>query len=138
MPALGHLGSALLTCGRGLEAVEIFRRAQKLEPANSEIRYGLAHALLESKDFEEAILASDNALDLHPDDLAILTIKGVALHQLERLEEAEDVLTRSTALNAEDTSTLLHLGRVRLQRDGFQGAISCARTRPRSGTQSIG
>jgi uncharacterized protein (TIGR02466 family) len=124
LPALSRLGSALLTCGRGSESVEVFRRAQKLEPANSEIGYGLAHALLESKNFEDAVLASDNALDLRPDDPAILTIKGVALHQLERLEEAEEVLARSTELNTEDANSLLHLGRVRLQRDNFQGAIS--------------
>ncbi len=124
LPALSRLGSTLLTCGRGTEAVEVFRRAQEVKSDDPEIGYGLAHALLESKEFDEAIAASDKALDLRPDDPAILTIKGVALHQLERLAEAESVLARGVALNGEDINTLLHLGRVRLQRDDYPGAIS--------------
>jgi uncharacterized protein (TIGR02466 family) len=122
--ALSRLGSTLLTCGRGSEAVEVFRRAQKLEASDLQIAYGLAHALLESKAFDEAVTASDKALELSPDDPAILTIKGVALHQFERLKEAEEVLSRSTGLNPEDTNALIHLGRVRLQRDDYQGAIA--------------
>ncbi|MBT5032592.1 MAG: tetratricopeptide repeat protein, partial [Proteobacteria bacterium] len=101
----------------------IYRRAQELEPADAEIGYGLAHALLESKEFDDAVAVSDKTLELRPDDPAILTIKGVALHQLERLEEAEAILARSIVLNAEDTNSLLHLGRVRLQQEDFQGAI---------------
>jgi tetratricopeptide (TPR) repeat protein len=123
LPALSRLGSTLLTCGRGSEAVEVFRRAQELEAEDPQIGYGLAHALLESKEFEDAVSVSDEVLKAHPDESAILTIKGVALHQLDRLEEAESVLARSTSLDSEDINSLLHLGRVRLQRDDFQGAI---------------
>jgi tetratricopeptide (TPR) repeat protein len=124
LPALSRLGSTLLTCGRGSEAVEVFRRAQEVEADDPQIGYGLAHALLESKEFDDAISASDRVLEAHPDDSAILTIKGVALHQLKRMEEAEGVLSRSAALNGDDINTLLHLGRVRLKRDDFEGAIA--------------
>jgi len=123
LTALSRLGSTLLTCGRGLEAVEVFRRAQEVKADDPQIGYGLAHALLESKAFDDAILASDEMLGVKPDDAAILTIKGVALLQLERLEEAEDVLDRSAELNGEDINTLLHLGRVRLVRNDFEKAI---------------
>jgi tetratricopeptide (TPR) repeat protein len=53
-----------------------------------------------------------------------MTIKGVALQQIGQLTEAESVLARSVSLNAEDVTALLHLGRVRLQRDDYPGAVN--------------
>ncbi len=123
LPALSRLGSTLLTCGRGSEAAEVFARAEEIAADDPQIRYGLAHALLESKLFEEAIAASDRALELSKDDPRVLTIKGVALKELGRLDDAEQTLARSISLDAGDINALLHLGRVRLERENLSGAI---------------
>lgn len=114
--ALARLGSTLITCGRGSEAVEVLQRAREIEPRDPQVAYALAHALLESGDFERAIEAADAALALRSEDPPSLVVKGVALYQLDRYDESEDVLTRATTIEPRDVNAWIHLGRARFKR----------------------
>ncbi len=121
--ALSRLGSTLLTCGRAAEAVEVLSRAREIDSSDPRIAYALAHALLEEGDFEKAIEVADETLALRADDAPTLLVKGVALNQLERHDDAEQVLKQVVSLQPTDIMAWLHLGQARLARGDTAGAI---------------
>ena len=121
--ALSRLGSTLLTSGRASEAVEVLRKAREIAPSEPQVAYAFAHALLEDSEFEQAVEAADEALELHAEDPQALLVKGVALYQLERLDDAEQVLLQTASLQPQEINAWLHLGRIQLARADYAGAI---------------
>jgi tetratricopeptide (TPR) repeat protein len=122
--ALTRLGSTLLTCGRGAEAVEVLGRARAIAPGNVQLAYAMAHALLEIRDFEAAVGAADAGLEISPEDPGTLIVRGVALHQLERYDEAVATLSKAVAAAPDDVNGWLHLGKARLGAGDAAGAIA--------------
>jgi len=123
LAALTRLGSTLITCGRGSEAADVLRRARALDGDDPQIAYALAHALLESSEFDAAVEAADAALALRAEDPPTMVVKGVALYQLKRYRESEQILMQTVSLDATDVNAWIHLGRARLRRDDNTGAV---------------
>lgn len=121
--ALSLLGSTLLTCGRGSEAVTVLTDARAIDPEDPHVAYALAHAQLESREFESAIEAADESLGLRPDHPPTLVLKGAALYQLGRYEDAEKVLAHAASVDSGEVNAWIHLGRARLARRDNDGAV---------------
>ncbi|HSG65556.1 MAG TPA: tetratricopeptide repeat protein [Gammaproteobacteria bacterium] len=121
--ALGRLGSTLITCGRGSEAVAVLERAREIDARDPQVAYALAHAQLESGEFARAIEAADAALALRGDDPPTLVVKGVALYQLGRYDESEEVLARAVGGDPRDVNAWIHLGRTRLKQGKTTAAV---------------
>jgi tetratricopeptide (TPR) repeat protein len=121
--ALSRLASTLLTCGRASEAIEVLGRAREIDANDPRIAYAHAHALLENGDFDKTIEVADDSLALRAEDPQTLLVKGVALYQLERHDEAEQVLQQVVSLESSEINAWLHLGQARLARGDNAGAI---------------
>ena len=127
LTALTRLGAALVTSGQAVEAAEVFRRARAIDAADPQIGYSLAHALLESHAYEPAVTVCDEVLAAHANDAQTLTVKGVALLQLERPADAREALARAVARAPAEVSAWMHLGRTELELGAHPAAIEAFR-----------
>jgi outer membrane protein assembly factor BamB/tetratricopeptide (TPR) repeat protein len=109
------VGSARLQSGRGLQAIEAFRTALRLDSANAAAQEGLTHALagsglvdeaaesaqtaarlrLQNNDFEGARRVAMAGLGQRPGDAQLLTSLANALHGLDRTSEAVKYLDQA-------------------------------------------
>ncbi len=88
------LGSALTQQGRYDEGVAILRDVDNAQP-DVLVRGEIARAFLLQGKYERAKEEIDRALELAPDDAAVLTRKGTILNRLGEYEEAVKLLDRS-------------------------------------------
>lgn len=71
-----RVGRMLLKRGMLDEAVQVFRKALKIDPKNTELVESLVTALLEAKDFENAKQIVDAALESNRDNPKLLAMLG--------------------------------------------------------------
>jgi pilus assembly protein FimV len=71
-----RVGRMLLKRGMLDEAVQVFRKALKIDPKNTELVDSLVTALLEAKDFENAKQIVDAALETNKDNPRLLAMQG--------------------------------------------------------------
>lgn len=71
-----RVGRMLLKRGMLDEAVQVFRKALKIDPKNTELVESLVIALLEAKDFENAKQIVDSALESNRDNPKLLSMLG--------------------------------------------------------------
>lgn len=71
-----RVGRMLLKRGMLDEAVQVFRKALKIDPKNTELVDSLVTALLEAKDFENAKQIVDAALETNRDNPRLLAMHG--------------------------------------------------------------
>ncbi|MBU2646563.1 tetratricopeptide repeat protein [bacterium] len=81
-------GASLLQLGRYEDALPHFRKAHKINDGHFESTQGLAISLLETKHYDEAIIRCDQALMTFGLAALPLQIKGDALIEMDRIEEA--------------------------------------------------
>jgi spermidine synthase len=83
------------------EALPHLRRFAELEPRHAEGRYQLATALLESRQYDEAIAEFRTALQLMPGSAEVRNNLGVTLASQGRLDEAIDHFQQALAVRPE-------------------------------------
>jgi tetratricopeptide (TPR) repeat protein len=71
-----RVGRLLLKRGMLDEAVQVFRKALKIDPKNTELVDSLVTALLEGKDFDTARQLVDAALEANPNNGRLLSLLG--------------------------------------------------------------
>src|SRR6187549_112459 len=71
-----RVGKLLLKRGMLDEAVQVFRKALKIEPRNTELVDSLVTALLEAKDYENARQLIETALELNAGNAKLLAMQG--------------------------------------------------------------
>jgi tetratricopeptide (TPR) repeat protein len=71
-----RVGKLLLKRGMLEEAVQVFRKALKIEPRNTELVDSLVTALLEAKDYENARQLIETALELNAGNAKLLAMQG--------------------------------------------------------------
>ena len=99
--ALGFVGFTLVRDGQCEEALECFRRATHMSPREAFTSFffapvGAAHYL--SGEYDEAIRAARQAVQLRPGHMAGYRILAASLAQAGRLEEAREVMKALTHL----------------------------------------
>ncbi len=89
------------------------RRVVEEDPTNFHAINALGYTLADRTDrFEEALVLIQRALELAPDEAAIIDSMGWVLYRLGRLDEAVQQLRRAYELSDEDPEVGAHLGEV--------------------------
>jgi tetratricopeptide (TPR) repeat protein len=96
--ALLRLGVIAAQIGQTERAVELFRRAIKLNAAIPAIHRNLGMAFFELKRFKEALASYDRAIALKPDYVECHNSRGLALQELKRPAEALLAFDKAIAL----------------------------------------
>ena len=96
------LGWAQLKQGKVSESVESFKKAVSLEKGLASAHQGLGEAYQTLGRSKEASEALQRALDLKPDDPAVLFLHGVVLRKLGELDSSEKTLRRLVELQPEN------------------------------------
>ncbi|MBF2093395.1 MAG: tetratricopeptide repeat protein [Synechococcales cyanobacterium K44_A2020_017] len=77
---------------------------------SSDLFWSIGSDLHQLREYEEAIAAYDQALDIKPDDHEVLNNKGIALRQLGRYEEAIAFYDQALAIKPDDHKALHNKG----------------------------
>lgn len=94
-----RLGIIYLETQRGNLAAREFRRVLELDPQHGDALLTLAGIHTACGEYETALSHLDRALDCHPDRIAVLFARAVALHGLGKDREAEAALKEILSLN---------------------------------------
>jgi tetratricopeptide (TPR) repeat protein len=129
------LGIALLRSGatpqdpQGLEALEAFRTAVRLQPAFGPAQAELGKLLLRRNDVAAAIAHLEKAVELEPESSAPAYVLSQAYRRDGQTDRARDMLARVSRLNAQergDSDTDLRRAMFRIVRDGSRFAPTAA------------
>ena len=93
----------MLSAYLGIDAEINYRRALDLEPNNERAMWGLAKVMFKEDRYEAALNLYNKLIELNPDKKSYQLNKSVCLTNLQRYEEAEQILFR---LNYEDADDL--------------------------------
>jgi Flp pilus assembly protein TadD len=110
------------------EQREVF--GQKLAPSYDRLAFSLKKSALSAKKMslkkklnEEALLACERAIELHPNDYKFHGRKGTILAQMNRHAEAIFAYEESLERNPIDVTILLHMGQAQTKQEMFDMAI---------------
>ncbi len=92
-----RVGRMLLKRGMTEEAVQVFRKALKIDPGNVELAESLANTLLEARDFTNAQQILEAATDANPDSTRLIALLGKVYIAKGDLRAAESTLSQGLA-----------------------------------------
>jgi tetratricopeptide (TPR) repeat protein len=120
------LGVFLERTGNLSAAAGNYRRAAELQPSNSYFQMNLGNALLKQRQYREAIVAYNNAVQAAPDNAdAWNNLAYVYAEEGANLNEAAAACERAIKLNPSRRASYLDtLGAVRLRQGDAQAAIA--------------
>ncbi len=116
------LGELLMTRDQGVEAIEAFESAQRLEPGNQQIRWRLGRALEMVGRPAEAKLVYEDALAQDENDAMAHALLGGLLFERETYDEAEKHLRRARDLGLNSAETSVQLANIQARRGNFKQA----------------
>jgi pilus assembly protein FimV len=100
-----RVGRLLLKRGMLDEAVQVFRKALKIDPKNTELVDSLVTALLEAKDFENARQIVEAAIEGNPNSARLLAMLGKIQLGRGDVAGARATLERAVSIDPTDTSS---------------------------------
>lgn len=83
-------------------------------------------SLYDERTFDQANARLQIVVDARPDDAYAHYLYGLSLWKSGHLDEAEQMLSRSSTLDGGKPKCWINLARVRMQRDDFKGALEAA------------
>ena len=119
-----RVGRLLLKRGMLDEAVQVFRKAVKIDSSNVELIESLVNALTEAKDFNNAAQLIEAALETNQNNARLLAMLGRALVGRGDLDRAKATLDRAHAADPSDLSVREALGEIALRRGDADTALS--------------
>ncbi len=118
-----RVGRMLLKRGMLDEAVQVFRKALKVDASNVELVDSLVTALLEAKEFDNAISLVNSALETAPANPKLLALMGRIHLAKGELQGARSFLERGLAANPDDTAIRDGLGDLALKQGNADRAL---------------
>ncbi len=83
------------------KAIKSFQKCIEIDPTKSEFWYiNIATSFISLKKNREAILATEKAIELNPNNSLVYTNKSLLLVDLNKYEEAIECLDKAIALNS--------------------------------------
>lgn len=125
--AYNNIGTVYLRTGRPEIALTWYDSAVACSPSG-EFLLNRANAHLENKSWNLALADVDRTLQLHPDTVPALALKGVVLSSARRFDEALAVLDRAIAVAPGQPDNWVNRGVVRYQQHDFPAARNDLRT----------
>jgi tetratricopeptide (TPR) repeat protein len=118
-----RVGRMLLKRGMLDEAVQVFKKALKIDSSNIELVESLVTALVEAKDYDNANQIVQASLDSAPDNARLLSIQGRILLAKGDTRGARAALERALARDANDVSVREALADLYLRIGNADGAL---------------
>jgi len=118
-----RVGRMLLKRGMLDEAVQVFKKALKIDASNIELVESLVTALVEAKDYDNAIQIVQTSLESASDNARLLAIYGRILLAKGDTRGARAALERALARDANDVSVREALADLYLRIDNADGAL---------------
>jgi pilus assembly protein FimV len=118
-----RVGRMLLKRGMLDEAVQVFKKALKIDPSNIELVESLVTALLEAKDYDNAGQIVQTSLDAAPENARLLSVQGRILLAKGDTRGARAALERALARDANDTGVREALADLYLRIGNPDGAL---------------
>jgi pilus assembly protein FimV len=115
MKEYDRIGRMLLKRNMLDEAVQVFRKALKIDATNLELIESLVSALFDAKDFQNAQQILDTSLEKNRENPRLLSLLGKAHIGRGDLNAASDVLERGLASNPTDLAIRENLAEVYLR-----------------------
>jgi tetratricopeptide (TPR) repeat protein len=123
-----RVGRMLLKRGMLDEAVQVFKKALKIDSSNIELVESLVTALVEAKDYDNAIQIVQTSLESAPDNARLLSIHGRILLAKGDTRGARAALERALARDANDVSVREALADLYLRIGNSDGALEMVTT----------
>ncbi|HEX3579187.1 MAG TPA: tetratricopeptide repeat protein [Thermoanaerobaculia bacterium] len=123
-----RVGRMLLKRGMLDEAVQVFKKALKIDSSNIELVESLVTALVEAKDYDNAIQIVQTSLESAPDNARLLSIHGRILLAKGDTPGARATLERALARDANDVSVREALADLYLRIGNTDGALEMLST----------
>jgi pilus assembly protein FimV len=118
-----RIGRMLLKRGMLDEAVQVFKKALKIDPSNSELVESLVTALLEAKDYENAAQIVDAALESNAGNPKMLALLGRIQLAKGDLRAARAAMERGLAANPNDPALRESVADLHLRSGNPDGAL---------------
>jgi pilus assembly protein FimV len=118
-----RVGRMLLKRGMLDEAVQVFKKALKIDSSNIELVESLVTALVEAKDYDNAIQIVQASLESAPDNARLLAISGRILLAKGDTRGARAALERALARDANDVTVREALAELYLRIGNADGAL---------------
>lgn len=119
-----RVGRMLLKRGMMSEAVQVFRKALKIDPSNIELAESLANTLIEAKDFANAQQILEGAHESNPDNVRLLSLLGKVYIGKGELPAAERMLAEAVAQNPGEASVAELLADLYLRKGKTDAALN--------------
>jgi Tfp pilus assembly protein PilF len=123
---LDRAGDFLIEMGDYEHGLVLYRAAVQQFPASAALHQGLGCCAGHRGLYDEAVRASERALELEPTKQAFVNDLGWALFEAERLWEAETMLERAVSMNGSDERARenLRMCRERIRKADTQSATA--------------
>src|SRR5581483_3461672 len=118
-----RVGRMLLKRGMLDEAVQVFRKALKVDASNVELVDSLVTALLEAKEYDNAISLVGSALETAPSNPRLLALMGRIHLAKGEIQGARSFLERGLAANPDDAAIRDGLGDLALKQGNADRAL---------------
>jgi tetratricopeptide (TPR) repeat protein len=118
-----RVGRMLLKRSMLDEAVQVFKKALKIDSSNIELVESLVTALLEAKDYENAIQIVQTSIETSGDEPRLLAIQGRILLTKGDLTGARSVLERAVSRDANDPGVRESLADLYVRMGNADGAL---------------
>jgi len=118
-----RVGRMLLKRGMLDEAVQVFKKALKIDASNIELVESLVTALLEAKDFDNAVQIVQASIETAPDNARLLAISGRVLLAKGDTRGARAALERALARDSNDATVREALADLYLRIGNADGAL---------------
>ncbi|HEY4220073.1 MAG TPA: tetratricopeptide repeat protein, partial [Myxococcota bacterium] len=105
-------GNAAMNAGRNADAVELYDRAEKLGYDKFPLYANRGFIHMQENRFSAAVVDLKRAVELRPEDLHQRSIVASVLVNLDRKQEAREVLEAVIAAEPADVRTLIRVARV--------------------------
>ena len=109
------------------EAGRIIRNALRAHPSDVMLNFEYGYTLAAQKRWQEAIRMYSRALALRPDAAGIWQMMGMALEQVDELDNARDAFARACELEDDYGPTWVQLGNILLIQNRSAEALSAGR-----------
>src|SRR4051794_16841976 len=118
-----RVGRMLLKRGMLDEAVQVFKKALKIDAANVELVESLVTALLEAKDYENASQIVQTSLESNPNSARLLALNGRIGIARGDSEGARAALERALAADPNEPAVRESLAELYLRQNNADGAL---------------
>lgn len=120
-----HLATVYYATGNLPKAAEHYEQAIAIRPDSAEALNNLAYLYTEqNRNIKEAVEASEMAVKLEPNNASYLDTLGWAYYRQGNLDKALNLLLKAAQLAPGQGEILLHIGRVYLDKNDFDLAIT--------------